>query len=93
MIKSAVNYFSIILFGSLVSALMGGGFAALIATVSPELVTNIFSLRLGDAGISRYAFSVGMLWGLFIGVGATCFACGLSALVQIIRLRVEHKST
>lgn len=92
MIKSAVIYFSIILLGSLMAAIMGGGFAVLIATVSPEFVTNLFSLNPTDGSVSRYAFSIGMLWGLFIGVGATCFACGLSALVQMIRLRVEHKS-
>lgn len=92
MIKSALTYFAIILFGSLVSAIMGGGFAVLIATVSPEFVTNLFSLNPADGSASRYAFSVGMLWGLFIGVGATCFACGLSVLVKIIRFRVEHKS-
>lgn len=91
MIKSAIGYCAIILFGSLLAALIGGGFATLIAFVSPELVTGIFSLDPVSSSVPRYAFAVGMLWGLFIGVGATCFACGLSALVQIIRLRVDYK--
>ena len=93
MIKSAISYFIVILIGSLVASFAGGGFALLIAKISPELVSSLLSLKPSDGSVYGYAFSVGMLWGLFIGVGTACFTCGLSALVQIIKLRIEHKTT
>jgi len=60
MIKSAIGYCAIILFGSLLAALIGGGFATLIAFVSPELVTGIFSLDPVSSSVPRYAFAVGI---------------------------------
>jgi hypothetical protein len=91
MIKSTLGYFLMILCGSLLAALVGGLFAALIASVSPQFLTGLFSLEPEDGSVVRYAFSVGMIWGLFLGVGVSCFACFLTALVKIIRLRIEHK--
>jgi hypothetical protein len=39
--------------------------------------------------VSRYAISLGMIWGLFIGVGVGGFVCGLSVLLGLIKLRVH----
>lgn len=91
MIKSTLGYFLMILCGSLIAAVIGGLFATLIAVVSPQFVTGLFSLAPEDGSVARYAFSVGMIWGLFLGVAVSCFACFLTAIVKIIRLRIEHK--
>ena len=93
MAKMALGAFLLILFGSLAAAVIGGGFAAIIALVSPEFVKNLFFLEDDHDGVVGYAFSVGMIWGLFLGIGVSCFACLLTAVVKIIRLRVEHRST
>ncbi len=92
MIRQAVGYFLLVLGGSLAAALIGGGFGALVAAVSPQFVSNLFSLNEADGSAVRYAFSIGMIWGLFLGLGVSCFACVLTAIVKIIRLRVEHRS-
>jgi hypothetical protein len=90
--KAAAGYFLLVLLGSLLAAVLGGAFGAVVATVSPAFVKSLFSLKPEDGSIIRYAFSVGMIWGLFIGVGVSCFACLLTAVVRIIRLRIEHKN-
>jgi hypothetical protein len=92
-VKTAAGYFALILFGSLLASILGGGFGALIASVSPRFVTGLFSLKLEDGSIVRYAFSVGMIWGLFIGVAVSCFSCLLTTILKIIRLRIEHRSS
>lgn len=89
-IKIAVVYFAIILVGSLLAAVVGGGFGALVAKISPELVDGLFSPD-ADASIVRYSLAVGMIWGLFIGGGASGFACLLSAIIKILRIRLEYK--
>ena len=90
-IKAAAGYFFLVLLGSLLSSFLGGAFGVLVATVSPAFVKSLFSLKPEDGSIARYAFSVGMIWGLFIGVAVSCFACLLTAIVRIIRLRIEHR--
>ena len=72
MTKTAVGFFLIILVGALVAALIGGAFAALIAKISPQFVTGHFSLKPEDGSVARYAFSVGMIWGLFSGAAVAC---------------------
>lgn len=91
-VKTAGAYFLLILLGSLLASLLGGAFGALIAKVSPEFVKGLFSLKADEGGIIRYAFSVGMIWGLFIGVVVSCFACLLTTVLKIIRLRIEHRT-
>jgi hypothetical protein len=91
-IKTAGAYFLLILLGSLLASLLGGAFGALIAKVSPEFVKGLFSLKPEEGSAVRYAFSVGMIWGLFIGVAVSCFACLLTTILKIIRLRIEHRS-
>jgi large-conductance mechanosensitive channel len=89
-IKTAVGFFVVVLAGALLSALVGGAFGALVATVSPEFVSSLFSQK-AEAGIVRYAFAVGMIWGIFIGAAVSGFACFLAAVIKILRIRFEHK--
>jgi hypothetical protein len=93
LVKTAAGYFLLILIGSLFASLLGGAFGALITTISPEFVRGLFSLKPEDGSIARYAFTVGMIWGLFIGIGVSGFACLLTTAVKIIRLRIEHQKT
>jgi hypothetical protein len=88
MIKSAIQLFGVILGASLLSAVLGGMFAMLIAWVSPEFVGNLFSESKQES-LVRYSFSVGMIWGLFIGAGVGGFACGLSVLMKILNLWIK----
>lgn len=90
-VRAAIGFFIIILGGSLLSALIGGLFGALIATISPDFVDGLFSPKEG-ADLTRYSAVVGAIWGLFIGAAVTGFACFLAAVIRIIRLRIEHKS-
>lgn len=89
-VKSAIAFFLIMLVGSLLSALIGGVFGALVATISPEFVAGLFSHK-AEAGIARYAFAVGMIWGVFIGAAVSGFACFLAAVIKILRIRFEHR--
>ncbi len=91
LVKTAAGYFLLVLFGSLVASLLGGAFGALTAIISPAFVKGLFSLKPEDGSITRYAFTVGMIWGLFIGVGVSGFACLLTTVVKIIRLKIEHR--
>ena len=90
MVKTAIQLFCFVLGGALLSALLGGLFAMIIAMVSPEFVSGLFGVA-EDVSIARYAFSVGMIWGLFIGAAVGGFACVLSVLLGLIKLRVNLK--
>lgn len=89
-VKGAVGFFVIILAGSLLSALVGGAFGALVATVSPDFVAGLFSHK-DEQGLARYAFAVGMIWGVFIGAAVSGFACFLAAIIKILRIRFEYR--
>lgn len=89
-IKGAIWFFVIIMVGSLFSAVLGGAFGALVAAISPELVNSLFGADAG-AAVIRYSFAVGMIWGLFIGVAVSGFACFLAAIIKILRIRFEFK--
>lgn len=91
MTKTAVGFFLTILGGSLLSATLGGIFGWILATISPEFVKNLFFIH-DTANPASYAFSVGMVFGLFIGAAVAGFACALSVLLKLIRLRVEHRT-
>ena len=73
-IKGAIWFFVFIVVGSLLSALLGGAFGALVAAISPDFVRSVFSPEAG-ASITRYAFAVGMIWGPATGppAGSWCF--------------------
>ena len=87
-IRTAIGFFIIVLMGSLIAAVVGGLFGALVAVISPEFVDSLFGKA---THLVRYAFAVGMIWGVFIGAGASCFACFLAAVVKIFRFRFERK--
>ncbi len=42
-------------------------------------------------GIVRYAFAVGMIWGVFIGAAVSGFACFLAVVIKILRIRLEYQ--
>jgi hypothetical protein len=90
--KIAIGYFLLILIGSLLAAVLGGLFAMAIAMISPEFIRGLFSLGHEDGSVTRYASTVGMIWGLFIGAAVSGFSCFLSVVLKIIRLRIEHRS-
>ena len=90
MIKTAIGFFLVILLGSLLSSVLGGLFGWLLATISPEFISGLFSLKDDLDSVPRYAFTVGMIWGLFIGAAVTGFSCLLSTVLKLIRLRIEH---
>jgi len=89
-IKGAIWFFVIIVVGSLLSALLGGAFGALVAAISPEFVQGLFG-REASESIVRYSFAVGMIWGIFIGAAVSGFACFLAAIIKILRIRFEFK--
>lgn len=89
--KGALWFFGIIVVGSLLSAFLGGVFGAIVATVSPEFVKALFSLS-AEESVARYAFAVGMIWGLFLGAAASGFACLLASVVRILRLRFDSRN-
>ena len=88
-IKSAIGFFVVIVIGALVSAVLGGGFAALIVTISPEFVSNLFGNE-ATQKIVHYSFAAGIIWGLFIGATVSGFACFLAAIIKILRIRFEY---
>lgn len=92
MIKTAAGFFLVILLGALLSSFLGGLFAWIIAAISPEFVSGLFSLAKEEGSVGRYAITVGMIWGLFIGAAVSGFACLLSTLLKLIRLRIEHST-
>ena len=89
-IKGAIWFFVIIAVGSLLSAVLGGAFGALVAAISPEFVQGLFGHEASES-IVRYSFAVGMIWGLFIGAAVSGFACFLAAIIKILRIRLEFK--
>lgn len=89
-VRTAIGFFLTILFGAILAAVVGGAFGAIIAKISPDFVTGLFSPKAGT-GIVRYAFAVGMIWGVFIGAAVSGFACFLAAIIKILRIRFENK--
>jgi hypothetical protein len=53
-------------------------------------VTNLFSHE-AVKGVVRYAFAVGMIWGVFIGAAVSGFACFLAGVIKIFRIRFEYR--
>jgi hypothetical protein len=86
-----LKYFCYVLGAALLSAIIGGIFAAAVAIISPEFVKGLFSPHEG-ASLPRYAAAVGMIWGVFIGAGVTGFCLGLVTLVQIAKVFAKKKN-
>lgn len=92
MTRIAISFFLTILIAALLSSLIGGLFAMAIGLISPEFVSGLFDLRTErHLSIPRYAFSIGMIWGLFIGAAVSGFCCLLSVILKLIRLRIDHQ--
>ncbi len=78
-------YFCCIVGGALVSSVIGGLFAAVVALISPDFVKGLFSPAAG-ADLPRYAAAVGMIWGVFLGTAVMGFSLLLVTMVQVARL-------
>jgi hypothetical protein len=85
-----IRYFLYVLGAAILASLVGGLFAALVATISPEFVKGLFMPEEG-ASLTRYAAAVGAIWGVFIGTGVMGFCLGLVTLVQIGRFFTKKK--
>ena len=80
-----LRYFSYIVVGALVSSLLGGLFACMVAFISPEFVKGLFSPPAGTA-LPRYAAAIGMIWGVFLGTAAMGFSLLLVTIVQVAKV-------
>jgi hypothetical protein len=80
-----LRYFLYIVGGALLSSALGGGFACIVALVSPEFVSTLFGHG-ADGSLVRYAAGVGMIWGLFLGTVVMAFSLLLVTLVQFARV-------
>ncbi|MEM9081254.1 MAG: hypothetical protein AAGC74_11245 [Verrucomicrobiota bacterium] len=90
MTKTAIQFFFIILLGSLLSAIIGGAFAAVIGALAPEFVSDLFAAYQEELDKPiAYAATVGMIWGIFIGAAVAGFSCFLSVLLRLVKLRIE----
>ena len=85
-----LRYFLYVLGAALLSAVVGGVFASVVALISPEFVKGLFSPPVG-ASLPRYAAAIGMIWGVFIGAAVMGFCLGLVTLVQIARVLTKKK--
>ena len=85
-----LRYFIYIVAGALVSSALGGIFACVVALVSPEFVSTLFSHG-ARSSLVRYAAGVGMIWGLFLGTAVMGFSLGLVTIVQVARVIRKKK--
>lgn len=85
-----LRYFISIVAGALASSALGGGFACVVAWISPEFVSSLFG-RGVDGSLVRYAAGVGMIWGLFLGTAVMAFSLLLVTLLQAARLLRKKK--
>ncbi len=86
-----LRYFLYIMAAALLSAAVGGLFASVVASISPEFVSGLFQPKPG-ASIVRYAAAIGMIWGVFIGAAAMGFCLGLVTVMQIVRIFTKRKA-
>ena len=80
-----LRYFFYIVADALVSSLLGGLFACVVAFISPEFVKGMFSSPEGSA-LPRYAAAVGMIWGVFLGTAVMGFSLLLVTAIQVAKL-------
>jgi hypothetical protein len=79
------RYFIYIVAGALISSLLGGLFACVVAFISPEFVKGLFSPP-EAASLARYAAAVGMIWGIFLGTAVMGFSLLLVTIVEAVKL-------
>lgn len=80
-----LRYFLYIVGGALASAALGGLFASVVAFVSPEFVSTLFT-RDASGSLVRYAAAVGMIWGLFLGTAVMGFSLLLVTIIHVARV-------
>ena len=85
-----LRYFFYVLGAAILSSVVGGAFAAVVALISPDFVKGLFSPAAG-ASLTRYAAAVGAIWGVFIGAGVMGFCLGLVTLVQVAKVFTKKK--
>jgi hypothetical protein len=81
---SFVKTFLSIVAAALGSSVVGGIFGAAVAVVSPEFVRNLASSPVPDS-VVRYGAGLGMIWGLFLGVGVMGFSLLIVTVVRLTR--------
>ena len=83
-----LKYFFSIVGGALAASILGGAFACVVALISPEFVSTLFSRQASAAGESlvRYAAAVGMIWGLFLGTAVMAFSILLVTIIHAARI-------
>lgn len=79
-----IRNFLLILGAALGASVLGAVFAVVLAYLSPELMRDLFGRKQFPV---RFAASVGMLWGLFIGAGTMAFCIGVAAIANWFRPR------
>ena len=57
---------------------------SIVALVSPEFVRGLAPVP-AQASVVRYAASLGMIWGLFLGTGVMGFSLLITTLVKLTR--------
>jgi hypothetical protein len=77
-----IRNFLLILGAALAASVLGAVFAVVLAVLSPELIRDLFGHK---QFMVRFAASIGMLWGLFIGAGAMAFCIGVAAISNWFR--------
>ena len=80
-----LKYFLYIVGAALVSAVLGGVFAASVAWISPEFVKGWFMPPTGSDPV-RFAAALGMIWGLFLGTGVMGFCILVTTLLTLAKV-------
>jgi hypothetical protein len=75
-------YFLCVVAGAIISSILGGIFACVIALVSPAFVHTLFALPAAEP-VVRYCVAAGMVWGLFLGIGVMAFLLFLTTIMQV----------
>jgi hypothetical protein len=88
MIKTSIYFFLMILVAALASSVLGGVFGLCMSVLSPEFISDLFAKNAGQP-VGGYAFTVDMVWGLFIGAAVAGFCCGLAVVLKVIRLWID----
>ena len=84
--KAAFKFSLVMLSGALVGAVAGGFFALVVATFSPDLARGAFHSR---GSVELHAYGVGMVWGCFVGLSVSGFACFLATCLAVVRTVTE----
>src|SRR3974390_1671022 len=83
-VMTFLRYFIYVVGGALVSSVLGGLFACIVAAISPDFVKGLFSPPAG-ANLVRYAAAIGMIWGIFLGTAVMGFSLFLVTALQVTK--------